>query len=83
MEKGDFIKHPHRTVGVKDAIFISRLSIKHIVESRSKDGYAGEKIVRILLETFEVVHMPEMDRANTNTTHVGSRLGRYSWPINP
>jgi len=72
LPKGLHILHPDANVRVAANVFLSRRSLKHIVEERKIDGYSLKKIKIMFCRIQKVLKNPELQILNTNQKYVGS-----------
>jgi hypothetical protein len=80
MERGVFIKNPTEEIWLDDGIKMSRMGLKHIVESRMEDNYSVAQIVVMIYRIPEVINAPEIDIENPNQKYWGSRIAGKLYP---
>ena len=71
LEKGAIIKNPEESFEFHDAR-LTRRQIKHIVESRIKEGRAAPEIKDTLLRALETIKSPTLEFSNPSQDYPGS-----------
>ncbi len=80
MPVGFLIAQPDMSLFLAPGIVVSRRTIKHIVESRKKDGYDSTDLKQMFSRIPETFMFPDVSVPNTNQTHPGSSIVAKLYP---
>jgi hypothetical protein len=80
MPRSAFIKNPTEEICLDRGIKMSRMGLKHIVESRMEDNYSVAQIVAMVYRLSEVINASEIDIENPNQKYWGSRIAGKLYP---
>jgi hypothetical protein len=84
MERGASIDNPQEKILFIPGVWISRRSLKHIVEQRSiNNGFEPDNIKALLGKAKLAISMPDVDMKNSSKEYPASRLfGKFDYEIN-
>jgi hypothetical protein len=80
MKKGDLISYPDDDIPLDKNNIVSKIGLKHIVESRKEDHYSAKEIKDMASRVLRVVKYPELDIPNTNKKYPHSRISGKAYP---
>jgi hypothetical protein len=80
MEKGDLISYPNDNIALDKKSTLSKIGLKHIVESRKDDHYSAKEIKDSASRVLQVMKYPELDMPNTNKKYPHSRINGKAYP---
>lgn len=72
MDRGAKIQNPTEKIFITEQTPISRRAIKHIVESRMKDGLKTDQIDHLFKKAPETILFPEIEYLNKQEKYPGS-----------
>ena len=76
MRKGERIKDPDKKLAIGQNIYISRRSLKHVVEGRKSDKYPICKIKNMFTRLPSVISEPDLVTKNINQKYTDSLISR-------